>query len=396
MAPKLVKFDRWSITKESEMHVVKRWEHFDNGTKKLARMPITEYRKYREKGLAALTEFVARENYRLFKHEEAEKKWKLKTSFIKGKDIREGFFNYKVQKTANPDYAHKCVNMVKKYVLDFFMETEGNFDYLTWVKPKNQAMLVDALLSNNDKILKDGAVISYSTIKTIKENVNHFFEYLHYESEGEIPLLRFDFGSLTPAVKKKHEAERKRSGGKRSERKEGHYISQEEFDVIYENSPDELKGPIYLAYYYGLRINEALAIRPEDLRGDYLFVNKRQKDTQNRNELTKSRLNRKVYHIYKKRNLQEVYDHIKMVNENVVHYTNVAHKWRELCDYLGYNYNIHSLRNTFCTNLLDNLRKFNLEATDVQDIMGHADLTTTLKYRRNSKTELDDSVFTPS
>ncbi len=41
------------------------------------------------------------------------------------------------------------------------------------------------------------------------------------------------------------------------------------------------------------------------------------------------------------------------------------------------------------------LRNFDIEATDVQILMGHADLKTTIKYKRDSSTGLDDTVFNP-
>lgn len=147
-------------------------------------MPIQEYRKYRD-DKAKLEELCTRLNYREIQKENDKKK----------------------------------------------------YDFLHWHKPKSQAEVVDWWLSEHN-----GKLISHKTLKTCIHNLNHFFKFLHQESEGEIPELKFTFPTLTHSRIKKHEWARRNKGSAAFDRRSGQYISDDDFQSIYENSPDSIKG----------------------------------------------------------------------------------------------------------------------------------------------------------
>lgn len=378
---KIKSTQKWSIISENGKYSIRRWAIYTDGQRKLQRLPIEQYKKYRE-DKDKLEELCTRLNYREIQEENARKAWKVRSSFIDNKHLYDGFVKYMVSRTDDPKYANKCAGNLKKWFLDFWYDKK-KYDYLHWHKPKSQAELVDWWLSEHK-----GKLISFKVLKTCTQNLNHFFKYLHQESEGEIPELKFTFPTLTQARIKKHEWNRRNKSKDAFDKRSGQYITDDEYKVIYDSAPDSIKSAVYLAFNYGLRRSECLAVDKENLRKGYLQIEK-QLTSFDGSEASfgplKSRNMRKVPH-WHKNDLKKVLKHIEAIE--FMHPSTLTERWTQLMENIGLNYTFHSLRNTFISNAFRDGRN----AGDIQLAAGHSDLRTTMGYQRDYR-ELDDEVF---
>jgi integrase len=376
--------NKWTITQENGQYSIRRWVLYSDDSRKLERLPIEQYRKFRD-DMTKLTDLCTRLNYREIEEENAKKAWKVRSAFVDNKLLYEGFKKYMISRADDEKYAGKCAGNVKKWFLDYWYK-QKKFDYLHWHKPASQSELADWWLSEHD-----GELISFKTIKTSIHNLNHFFKFLHQESEGEIPELKFTFPTLTTSRIKKHEWSRKKSLGSKAERRSGQYISNDEFKMIIKNAPREIKSCIYLSYYFGLRRSECLAITKDNLRKGYLYLEKQLKSydgTKAEYGPLKSRDARKVPH-WHKHSMESILNAIEEVE--LMHPSTLTERWITLMAELNLNYTFHSLRNTFISNAFRDGRN----ASDIQLAAGHSDLRTTMGYQRDYR-EMDDEVWTPS
>lgn len=375
--------NKWTITQENGQYSIRRWVLYSDNERRLERLPIEQYRKFRDDKVK-LEDLCTRLNYREIQEEQAKKAWKVRSAFVDNKLLYEGFKKYMISRTGDEKYSISCASNVKKWFLEYWYK-QKKYDYLHWHQPKSQVEVVDWWLSEHE-----GSLISYKTIKTSTQNLNHFFKFLHQESEGEIPELKFTFPTLTLARIKKHEWQRKKDLGAKADRRSGQYITDAEFKIILKNSPKELKACIFLSYYFGLRRSECLAVTKDNLRKGYLFLEKQLKSYDGQDPVygpLKSRNARKVPH-WHKHSLEAIMATIEGIE--LMHPSTLTERWIELMATLKMNFTFHSLRNTFISNSFKDGRN----AGDIQLAAGHADLRTTMGYQRDYR-EMDDEVWTP-
>ena len=374
--------NKWTISQENGQFSIRRWVTLADKSRKLERLPIEQYRKFRD-DKDKLVDLCTRLNYREIEEESAKKAWKVRSAFIDNKLLYVGFKAYMVSRNDDEKYAGKCARNVKKWFLDFWYK-DKKFDYIHWHKPKSQSELADWwLIEHEDRL------ISFKTIKTTIHNVNHFFKFLHQESEGEIPELKFTFATLMTARIKKHEWNRKKALGSKADRRAGQYKRDAEFKLILKSAPKEIKSAIFLSYYYGLRRSECLALTKDNLRKGYMFLEKQLKSYDGIKPAygsLKSRDARKVPH-WNKHTLESIQNTIDGIQ--LMHPSSLTEKWITLMSDLKLNYTFHSLRNTLISNAFRDGRN----ASDIQLAAGHSDLRTTMGYQRDYR-EMDDEVWT--
>ena len=353
-------------------------------------------------------------NYRLKSKIEAREAWIIKSDFIKvqGSELSQGFQAYMLARSSNEKHAKKCVRLVEMHFLNYFYYEREKplFDYLEWHSPKVKAEYIEYLLGkvSNSKRFGKPTTLAVKTIKAIIQYINHFFKYLHVESDGKIPELRFTFPSVTKARFVEHTTLRRKSLGLKYVAANKQYIDHDTFERIYVSAGEDIKSAIWIAYKYGLRRSEVLGLEQTNVKKTHLkideqllglkterddkgfrvrIVSKQKGPLKNRDEA-----GRKIPHWYAEPN--ELYEHISKMK--VIHPSGLTERWTALMKELGLDFEFKHLRNAFCSNALRDQNKFQISSSDVQLAMGHSDQRTTMIYLRDFRAlEDDEESWTP-
>lgn len=291
-----------------------------------------------------------------------------------------------VQNTRNEKYSSAVVSRFHRYFLRYWYD-RNVVDYQEWFLLRNQRKLMSY-------ILKTG--IAVKTIRAVIQSINMFFRYLHEASDGEITDYKYTFPSLTREVCKKHEIERLKNIGNLDKRYSGHdYISEAQFKKIYKhlsNTNNPVKWHAWVAYYYGLRRSETLAVSADIIKKGCIEVTEQLVAYASGEDpvfapLKHSKTLRKVPHWHGKS-----LDVVATIFNNAVymHPTTLTNFWSKAMDEMDLRFTFHNLRCSFCSNALRDLKKRDVSVTDVQLAMGHSSVNTTMIYLRDYR-DLDTS-----
>lgn len=397
----------WKITSEGDRgFVILRYVRFkddSNSIKERFDRSLYDF----QKGNKAKCEEVCRVlNYRLKSKIEAREAWMIRSDFIKvqGSELSMKFKAYMMARSANDRHSKQCVRLVEMHFLNYFYYEREKplFDYLEWHSLKIQAEYIDYLMSKKSESKRFGKPVALAskTIKAIIQYINHFFKFLHIESDGQIPELKFTFPSITNARYVEHTSKRRKELGIKYTAPNKQYIDQDTFELIYVTAPVDIKSAIWIAYKFGLRRSEVLGLESthnkktylkveeqllalksdRDLNGGRVILEKTKGPLKNRDEA-----GRKVPHWYAKPS--ELYEHLQRLE--FMHPSGLTERWTALMDEMGLDYEFKHLRNAFCSNALRDMNKFKIGPVEVQLAMGHHDLRTTMGYLRDFR-ELDD------
>lgn len=403
----------WKVTSEGERgYVILRYVRLRDKTTVKERLDRALY-DFQKSDKLKCEEVCRVLNHRLQSKLTAKEAWLIRSSFIKvqGSELSQKFEAYMLARSANPRHAKQCRRMVEMHFLNYFYyeRRPALYDYLEWHKLKTQAEFIEHLLTKKVDSTRNGKKhhLSAKTIKAIIQYSNHFMNFLHIESDGNIPLLRFTFPSITEARLSDHERKRKKAlPDKLPPAKQ--YIDEATFKRIYKAAPESIKSAVWIAYKYGLRRSEVLGLELSNLKKSHLKVDVQLTGLEIERNADKTRAaivekqtgvlknrdeaGRKVPHWFA--TPEELYHHLQKLH--VTHPSGLSEAWIELMRKMGLSYTFHNLRNAFCSNALRDMNKLGISAVDVQLALGHADLRTTMQYLRDFRgLEDEDAVWTP-
>lgn len=340
--------------------------------------------------------------------------WKIKSAFIKvqGGELSKKFEAYMFARSGNEKHSRRCRRMVEEHFLNYFYHERkpAIHDYLEWSSLKIQAEYMEYLFSKkvkSNRTKKKEVPLAAKTIRAILQYTNHFMRFIHIESEGNIPLIKMTFPSVTNARYVEHSQKRKKILPQYTPPKD-QYIDEETYKKIYNNAPDDIKSCIWLSYHFGLRRSEVLALEPSNVRKSHLKVDyqlialdiERDSISKKKTGINEKKMGplknrdeegRKVNYWYA--TPDEAYKHIQSLQ--VMHPSVLSKKWIELMSKLKMTYTFHNLRNAFCSNALRDTEKLKISPVDVQLCLGHSDLRTTMQYLRDYRKLDDDTVWSP-
>ena len=394
--PDGTKFFNWTLMLEKQKGspepVIRRWVYFPDGKKKYERMPRKRY-KHMLANLAELQNFVIRQNGKNPNKIKAEKATLFRHAYINS-DFMDEYFDY--LSTQIPSKKHRTTeyNSIKKYFLKFFIDQLNLKDPVTW--HINQDKWAKSLLNieseNNPlndrlRIFKKGERLSAKTLKGLVNAANRFMGFLHMKRPDEVKPLKFR--PINQATFKKIEADRELEN-RVTIRK---FVTDADWELIQKTLPANIKYWTLLAYNYGLRRNEAMAVTQIDIRNGFIFVTRQvigfdQSQNYEYGAL-KGRATRKVPHWFC--TPEDAYNWISSINEldKKMHPNTLTREWRRLMNALKLDYDFHDLRHTYITKAVESH-----SPVDVQRAAGHVNIQTTSAYIKDSRI-LDEDRFRP-
>ena len=405
------KTTQWTVTTESDKgFLILRYLKLKSGKRIKERLDADLYKDLRhdQDGCEEICRIL---NYRHRSKMDALEAWKIKTAFIQDKDskLHERFEDFLLMRSGNRQHVKRCRAMVQQHFLNYFYyeRNPALYDYQDWVSQKVRVEYLQYLLSKKVKSTRNKnrtVPLSAKTIKTIIQNVNQFFQFLHIESEEKIPLMKLSFPNATDATFRDHNHKRSKFLDKKTPSEE--YIDEVTFKKIYSAAPENIKSAIWLAYHFGLRRSEVLAIKLENVRNQHLKVleqvvgvdTERAEDMKGISSIARTgplknrkEVGRKVPYWFS--NPKEAFEQISKLQ--IMHPSGLSKEWIELMKRLNMSYTFHNLRNAFCSNSLRDSEKLKISPSDVQLALGHSDIRTTMIYLRDYRQLDDDRVWTP-
>lgn len=233
--------------------------------------------------------------------------------------------------------------------------------------------------------------LSREYIKKVIHSVNRFFKFASQKYDGQI--TRYDFAPVNKNQLRHHEVKRVEKLDKSGARNpNGNYIAKTDIALIFKKAPDDLLPYLKLMYWYGLRAAETCAVIvdikkrvvKDGLIIDRQFIKLGDDIKSMKTALPKYDKIRKVGHVFRNVDLSELKEtilrlepmHVNTLEKRITKFTS------SLKLSVATHYTSHDFRRTFITDAFDN----GFNPTDIMDAVGHIDLKTTLKYRREKKT----------
>jgi integrase len=353
---------RWSLFKEGQVWVIRRWE---GGRYK--RLPVKRYRGIRD-DYEKLSEFVKRLNAPIDVKEAVD----YKHAFISPKlldDYRDFLLaQIPTRKDALCEYAY-----LKEYFLDFFIGKLNLKNPLDWHKT-HKTKWSTFLMGHAD-------IPAPATKRKVVMAANRFMGWLHQQRPEDTPSLHFE--PISKATYKKLEAQRLLDG----EAKERTFIPDAHWDKIKKGLPQAIAPFALLSYHYGLRRAESLGFKQGDVKKGYLSV-ERQLMSLNEHAPLKGRLARKVPHW--SATAAQAYGWTVQSFALTIHPDTLSDRWAEYMKGLDFKYDFHDLRHTWITRMM---RK--QHHRDVQLAAGHVNIETTMGYAHDDRAQ-DDEEFRPA
>lgn len=374
--PENTKFSDYYLVKEGTAFAIRRMVNLPNGEEKQERLPKNQWKHLKSK--EELSKYIIRLNGR-------ESNRVLKSIDVKlahlPPSVLEDFREVLFAEIPNLKDAKVTYKNLHRYFITFFTDHLNLRDPLDW--KLEEIKWGKALLSESKhSLFEDKQPRSAKTIKGIIHTANRFMMYLHKRYPKEIPAIK-----LTPVSKAKlkdYDATMNLDT-----ESVGNFITDTDWKIIVKEAPSDLLPFIKLGYYFGLRRGEILGLNLNDVRLEYLSVERQlvsiNKDKPSFKPL-KGKTKRKTPYWFI--NPDETHKLIKQLK--LIHPDTLGVKFIEFMQSLEMNYQLHDLRRTFITKAL---RK--AHHTDVQLAVGHTHINTTMKYQRDDRV-LADNIYRPS
>lgn len=379
---------QWYLAKEGDWYSIRRIVGTGK-SKKHERFPKKKYRHIKD--LEELRDFVIRLNGKDPRIERIKGKLEFRHAFI-NEEMLDKYYEYLRTQIPNERDASTLFQYLKKYALGFFIQKLDMANPLDW--HQHQHIWSKYLLNRADdlkdewRIFEKDRIVSSKVLKYIVNEMNRFCRFLHNQ-KPDIPALTFE--PLSKAALKDHKARRKLKGVKHN----AQYITPVHWEKIREElDENEWKYPILLAFYYGLRRNEAMGLELSDVKKSCLFLTKQFDKVENTKVIhkpLKSRNSRKIPHWFL--TPAKAYNLIQEMSKNTpLHPDTLGDYFSSLCEGLELpRYTLHDLRRTFITNAV---RK-GIEPEELRLAVGHANAETTYQYYVMDSRELDLEDFVP-
>lgn len=342
---------KWALFQENGKWVIRRWE-----AGKYKRLPIRQYKHFREDE-NELKAFVHRLNAPMLARDAVT----FKHAFINEALLTE-YRQMLLAQVPSRKNAACQYKYLKKYFLDYFIGKKNLADPRRWYSI-HKSEWAEFLLNEE---------LSSSTLRKVVQEANRFMEFLSDKYPNEYTAIRFK--PLSRARFRTLSATRQMKQGRER------YVREEDWAKIEKSLPENIKSVVSLCYYFGLRRSEALGLAKEDVRKEYLKV-ERQHLSVGIPTILKGKKKRKTPYWYSKPEL--AYQLIK----NIVPMSpdTVADEFKKL----ETGFMLHDLRATFITRALRDYK-----ARDVQLSVGHENLATTMRYASDHR-DFGDDVWTP-
>lgn len=280
--------------------------------------------------------------------------------------------------------------------LNWFIEKCRQPDPLEWKGLQTRwslALFCDLEGIDADKFRMWEEPVAPDTISKQMQATNRFLEWLHDEDPKTFPAVR-----LKAYSRSKMRAYRLRWKTKSV----GKYIPDHHMKIILENIDSKIRPYVWRQKTYGLRLQEAMACLPADIKNDYLRIHQQLvavTDGKPHYDILKDREERKVPHWYATK--KETYQNFTETNW-LMHPDTYSHKFAEEMERISkekskllkgekLDYATHDLRRTFITNAFRDSKV----PDEIRLAVGHSDIRTTMKYAKDHR-ELDgDATYTP-
>jgi integrase len=353
---------RWSLFQEKGVWVIRRWE---GG--KYKRLPVKRYRSIRG-DYEKLSEFVKRLNAPI----DAKEVVDYKHAFI-SPSLLEEYREYLLAKIPTLSDALCEFAYLNDYCLNFFIGKLNLKGIEEWHRAHETKWAA--------YLLGQTSIAAPTTKRKVVMAMNRFAKWLHKKRPEDTPLLEFE--PISPAKYRQIEAqwELDHEGEGRT------FIPDADWGKIEAKLPPTIAPFALFAYYYGLRRNETLGLKPGDVRRDYLSVERQLKKLGVYAPL-KGRTKRKVPHWAA--TPTQAYQWLVDMSQKLVHPRTLSERWAEYMKCLNFKYDFHDLRHTFITKMIRGR-----DPRDVQLAAGHKNIATTMAYLHDDRT-LGDEEFKPT
>lgn len=355
---------KWGLTRETqrgkETWTIKRWNP-DKGCPE--RLPVSEYRHIRENE-AELQALVKRLNAPL----SAKSKVEFKHAFIDEALIAE-YLEYRLTEVHNQSVAVTKVGYLRRYALNYFIGELDVMDPANWHQYRREW---------GEFLIKSKTARSARTKKDIIYEVNKFLDWL--AEKRNLPTLYRHVEPLSKSQLQSVEKSRRAAG----EQKKRRPVEDAHWDLIVASLPEQIAGPVFLGYFYGLRRGESLAVKPDNVTDTHLFI-ERQMSARNKYGLPKGGKTRKVPHWFAEP-FQTEYA-VELAISYDITPTKLHKLWKALMGSLKLDYDFHDLRHTFINKAMHKAKRPKV----VQKAAGHASLVTTDGYTHDSD-DLDEAA----
>lgn len=348
---------KWALVVEGGVEWIRR-----RAGGKYERLPINTYRRLRGNP-TELRGLVSRLNYQLEKQERAKVLVDFKHAFI-SPELLESYREFLIAQIPTKESAKHEYNFVLKHFLMYFIQTKGLADPLEW----------HAIHKTKWKDYICSLGLAPASLRRLIQGANRFCLWLHEQRPAEVkPLV---FTPITKAgfkhLRSKHELE----NGESIRR----LVTDEEFAAL-KFSDEVVEALANLCSLYGLRRAEALGLKPEDVREDYLAL-ERQMPLIEQYAPLKGRDKRKVPHW--RCTASQAYAWVLKIRA-----MNPDTFGDEFALVTQGSFTLHDLRHTYITKMA--------RAHNVRDVMmavGHKNIETTMRYLKDDRA-LDSRPYRP-
>lgn len=358
------KIEKWILTSRGEVF---RGIINQDGGKSRQRLPKHFYKDLKKDEVLDLLDRL-NDNDRHMKAALA--RYELKTAFIPEKLLSDFINHLKIQvneKRANEIYRFLC-----HYSLEFFA-----------TKSPNPNIWYSDYQTEWGKWLVEELKLSPSTIKQVKNSLNRFMSFWASKTPDQ-PLLIFTPAGRSKLKEIKIQRELEGKGIR-------YYIPDDDIKTILNKAPEYMIPYIQLAYHYGLRRGELLALTTLKVRKGYLLIDRQIKDDDS-SSLPKHGKTRKVDHWFcSATDAHSWISSLKRIKADALSggFTDVVESLLSI-NKIKNKYVLHDCRHTWCSNAVK-IKNIN----DVMRAAGHSDLRVTAGYLKDTR-ELDDEIFQPA
>jgi integrase len=395
--PQGTHFENWILITEEGNSRIRRHVTLPEGKHKYERMEIKKYRHILTATRKEQEDFVIRLNGRDPQAERAKANLTLRHAYIDPELLHDYLHNYLLVQIPTKKDALTMFNYLQKHTLDFFINKLKLIDPLDWLRQQhiwaryllNQE---DATFQEDLRIFPHGEVRSAKVLRQTVNETNRFMRYLHQRRPDEVPALKFE--PFTRAALKNHDGKRKLAD---EDYHPGRHIRPDVWDKIkneLERQGPQWRFPVYLAYYYGLRRNEAMGLTPRDVRKGYLSI-ERQFEAYDH-------IDAPIYRPLKNRQVRQVphwfmspsiaHEWINGMIGMRIHPDSLSRNFIMVVEKLGLEpFLFHDLRRSFLTNAARDGR----DAEQLRLAAGHSSPYTTYKFYVKDSRQMEDEIWEP-
>ena len=168
------------------------------------------------------------------------------------------------------------------------------------------------------------------------------------------------------------------------------FLSKEEIEALLANCEPHLYPIVFMALNTGMRKSEILNLKWSniDLKHDLILLEKT-KNGERREIPINQALKRVLLDLFTKRRLDT--DYVFINPETGKRYTNIKRSFRTACKKAGIrDFRFHDLRHTFASQLVMS----GVDLKTVQELLGHKDISMTLRYSHLSQAHKKEAVKT--